>query len=65
MKFLVVVTPPSIYQEAILEKYSYLPSFWHRMIPVEKKAAVAIVNKHDGSYTVDCCKELFKKSHIP
>ena len=49
----------------MLEKYSYLPSFWHGMIPVKKKDAVAIVNKHDGSYTVDCCKELFEKSHIP
>ena len=35
------------------------------MSPVEKKAVVAIVNKHDGSCMVGCCKELFKKSHIP
>ena len=34
--------------EAMLEKYSYFPSFWHSMSPVKKKAAVAIVNKHDG-----------------
>ena len=51
--------------EEMLEKYSYLPLFWHGMIPVKKKAAVAIFNKHDGSYTVDCCEELSKKSHIP
>ena len=35
------------------------------MIPVEKRAVVATVNKHDGSYTVGCCEELFEKSHIP
>ena len=50
--------------EAMLDKYSYLPSFWHGMSPVEKRAVVAIVNKH-GSYTVDCCKELYGSCHIP
>ena len=35
------------------------------MSPVEKKAVIAIINKHYGSYTVDCCKELSEKSHIP
>ena len=49
----------------MLEKYLYLPSFWHGMSPVDKMAAVAIVNKHDGSYTVDFCEELFEKSLIP
>ena len=34
------------------------------MIPVEKKAVFAIVNKHAGNYTVYFCKELFDKSHI-
>ena len=37
------------------------PELWQAMEPEQKRAAVEIVNKHNGAWSVDCMKELVDK----
>ena len=50
--------------EVISDGYALLPSFWHGMTVEEKKMAASIFAAHGSSYTVDCLRELHRRSHI-
>jgi hypothetical protein len=52
-------------EEECIDTYSLLPSFWHGMLPAEKKALKELVDSFDGKYTVECCKAIMEKLHIP
>ena len=42
-----------------LDEYTMLPAAWHTMLPVEKRAAVEIVNFFDNNvWGIECCREL-------
>jgi hypothetical protein len=48
--------------------YALLPSFWHGMLPAEKRHAVDIVQKHKastGMWSMECVTELVEQCHIP
>jgi hypothetical protein len=47
------------------DMYLLLPSFWHGMIPEEKKKAKDIFDSHNQHYSTTCILELHEKSHIP
>ena len=44
--------------EVVQDPYLYLPSFWHGMLPEQKKHAASIFASHGNSYSVACVKEL-------
>jgi hypothetical protein len=50
--------------EGPLNTYALLPSFWHGMTVEERKNTVGIIDKHDGVFTVELCKELHKECSI-
>jgi hypothetical protein len=47
-----------------LNTYALLPSFWHGMTLEERKKTVSIIDKHDGPFTIELCKELHKQCSI-
>ena len=42
----------------VIDEYLYLPSFWHAMLPEEKKQAFAVVERHDCRWSPSCVQEL-------
>jgi hypothetical protein len=55
----------SFKSETDIDAYAMLPSWWHGMLPEEKKLAMTIFEKHDSSFTVACVKELSETVHVP
>ena len=45
--------------------YSLAPAFWQGMTSEEKKNVMAIIDRHDGLYTVACVNELHSEMRIP
>jgi hypothetical protein len=50
--------------EGPLNTYAFLPSFWHGTALEERKKTVSTINKHDGMFRVELCKELHKECSI-
>ena len=44
-----------------VDSYKLLPALWQAMEEEEKRTAVEIVNKDNGTWSVDCMKELVNK----
>jgi hypothetical protein len=59
----VLQTGQSFKPEHKLDKHALLPSWWHGMMPVEKKQVLATVARH-GRGTAACVDELRVVSHI-
>jgi hypothetical protein len=47
------------------DMYTMLPTFWHGMLPDEKKQAMAIAKADDMNFSVACVRELHSKVHVP
>jgi hypothetical protein len=50
--------------EGPLNTYALLPSFWHGMTLEERKKTVSTIDKHDGVFSIELCKELHKECSI-
>lgn len=50
--------------ESDIDVYSLLPSFWHGMLPEEKKKAVNIVDSHGAEFNADCVQCLLDELSI-
>lgn len=51
--------------EVLTDGYALLPSFWHGMLPEEKKLISSIFTAHANSYSMACVRELHERAHIP
>ena len=45
--------------------YSMLPTFWHGMLPAEKKLVISIFQAHESSFSVACVTQLHQELHVP
>ena len=50
--------------KTLLDKYSLISSFWYEATPEDKKLVVKVISSH-GGLTLQCCKDLLSRCHVP